>query len=689
LDPDGDAHWLRDHCPTYTLPALPLMSVVDRMLGAARVQLGEHVNGLRNVEVHRWIVVDEPTRLRTELVQNDDGSYEVRLLVWRDAANARLSRFELAASAKVGAPDAFDALTPAETTPVALPYASGELFHGPAFQLLTSLERGHAASRGVIDAGAGDVPHGVMHQALLDAATHVLPHDRLHEWSERIGEDVVGYPRRLDVRFNGEAPTSGEMKVEARFVGFEGDDTRFPMFRVQLLDGERVFADMRLVEILMPKGPLGMAAPEDRRRFLEAGEYVEGLGLSRAEGDATRLDRADVLASDWLPGTVKRVYASTSADLSRDVAVKDHLGRRLSLHPRQVEVRDDDQGLRALGATHPLRAQPVEVMDTSGTLVVHDAGAPKLDTSGVRSYWRGHFGMAPLPVEDLYYALIERFVADVEVADPHALSALRGRGVLYLGNHQVGIESLNFSILASALGSVPTLTLAKQEHAESWLGKLIHHCFEYPGLQDPGAITYFDRADPASLPRILESLHHGEEKSLMVHVEGTRSRSCAEPVKTMSSVFCDLAIRTHTPIVPVRFVGGLPVAALEQRLEYPLGMAKQTIHLGAPIAPETLSALPYKERTEHVIAAINALGPAAGEERPAAGDAAFDAKVRARAAHANMGVGLATALEVLKELDAPSDAIARLLEAADGGTLDAGEGPEAEWLRGLAALMLG
>ncbi|NOY90271.1 MAG: 3-hydroxyacyl-[acyl-carrier-protein] dehydratase FabA, partial [Deltaproteobacteria bacterium] len=362
LEPDGSDTWLRDHCPTYTLPAMPLMSLVDRMMGAARAQLGEHVAGLTDVEVHRWVVVDEPTRLRTELVQNDDGSHDVRLLVWRDAANEKLSRFELAASAKIGAPTDLECLVPAETTPVALPYASGELFHGPAFQLLTSLERGHGASRGVIDAGAGDVPHGFMHQALLDAATHVIPHDRLSEWSERIGEDVVGYPRRLDVRFEGEAPTSGEVKVEARFVGFEDDDARFPVFRLQLKDGEHIFADMRLVEILMPKGPLGMAAPEDRRRFLEAGEYVEDLGLSRTEGDATLLERADVLASDWLPGTVQRVYASSGTDLSHDVAVKEHLGRRLGLHPRHVEVRDDDDGLRALGATHPLMAQPVEVM---------------------------------------------------------------------------------------------------------------------------------------------------------------------------------------------------------------------------------------------------------------------------------------------------------------------------------------
>jgi len=62
---------------------------------------------------------------------------------------------------------------------------------------------------------------------------------------------------------------------------------------------------------------------------------------------------------------------------------------------------------------------------------------------------------------------------------------------------------------------------------------------------------------------------------------------------------------------------------------------------------------------------------------------------RARVAASNKGVGLATAIEVLKELRAPSDATSRLLAAADGAPLDAGTGPEAEWLRGLARLVLG
>ena len=39
----------------------------------------------------------------------------------------------------------------------------------------------HGASI-VLDAGAGSVPVGRLHPALLDAALHSIPHDELHRW---------------------------------------------------------------------------------------------------------------------------------------------------------------------------------------------------------------------------------------------------------------------------------------------------------------------------------------------------------------------------------------------------------------------------------------------------------------------------------------------------------------------------
>jgi 1-acyl-sn-glycerol-3-phosphate acyltransferase len=273
------------------------------------------------------------------------------------------------------------------------------------------------------------------------------------------------------------------------------------------------------------------------------------------------------------------------------------------------------------------------------------------------------------------------------LSDPEAFAAIRGRSVLYLANHQVAVESLLFSIIASGLSGVPTVTLAKAEHRTTWLGLPIKHCFAYPGIVDPRVITYFDREDPASLMTIIKELADemmGPGKSVMVHVEGTRSLSCREPLVKMSSAFVDLALATRAPVVPVRFVGGLPAEPLSERIEFPVGMGKQDICFGKPIHPETFEALPFKQRKHLVIDAVNALGPANSEEQALSPDRAFADAVAARAHASGASAEHACLHEVLRELSEPCPAVAAMLEAAAEGRLSEAAGPEGEWLTELA-----
>ncbi|MEZ4338029.1 MAG: hypothetical protein R3B82_15525, partial [Sandaracinaceae bacterium] len=205
--------------------------------------------------------------------------------------------------------------------------------------------------------------------------------------------------------------------------------------------------------------------------------------------------------------------------------------------------------------------------------------------------------------------------------------------------------------------------------------------FTYPGVEDPGVIAYFDRADPTSLPRIAKELARTTDaKSLMVHVEGTRAHSARQPVEKMSGIFCDLAIEANVPVVPVRFSGGLPVEPVADKLEYPVGMGRQDYWIGRPIAPIELAALPYKERVERVVTAIEGLGPRRDAERPHAGDAVFEARVRDRVASTGTSEGLAAIAEVLRERARASAAARELVAGLEGSAQGA-------WLRGLAVLL--
>ncbi len=719
IDPERET-WIADHCPTFTVPALPMMSMIDRLVAssgsASRAEPAARTNdepvALRDVRAHRWLTVEKPLRLRTDR----DGD-TVKLLAYREARDPRLSRFELAASGTV----AFDVAPPPPLPPlrnarlVDSPYASGALFHGPAFHYLDRLEHGEGGASGILDASAGSVPHGAVHQGLLDAATHVIPHDALHTWCPDIPADRVAYPYRFSqIAFHAPLPSSGKVRCEARFAGFDGDP-RFPAFDVQLLDGDRCLVSMRLVEILMPKGPLGVAPPELRRAFLRDRAFVPELSLSQREGDETRLSDRVVAQSDWLPGTVTRIYGLDGAkDRTADIAIKEHVAAQARCHPSAVELVASslERTTSAFPATMPLTRFSVDARRDRDQIAVRSASDPCLDLAKVKSFWSERFGLADWPVADICYGLAERFVSAVHVEDPAAHAAIAGRSVVYLANHQTGIESILFSILASALQGSVTMTLAKAEHRETWLGRMIQHWFTYPEAHDPGVIAYFDRTKASSLLTILTDLaaamggqrdssagtisadgnddRPSAGKSVLVHVEGTRSTSCRKPVATMSGAFIDLALSVGAPVVPVRFIGGLPVEPLAERTEFPIGMGTQAYFLGRPILPSELSAIPYKERTERVLAAINALGCVPEDETPSDPDRELEIAVADYADATGALPGHATVFRVLQELRSPSAATRTLLAGAARGELDArGLGAAGPFLAELARRLYG
>jgi len=712
LDPSRDT-WLADHCPTWTLPALPMMSMVDRMAAAALAHVGSGaVVEVCDVLASRWLVLGEPVRVRTEVTASQDGFDHVVLSAWRESSRPELSRFEPVASARVRVAATYDELAPPAPLPPleatgsdeggaepALPYSDGSLFHGPAFQLLRSVQKGEGGSRTELDASGGSVPLGVLNQALLDAATHGIPHDALSQWSSDIGSDLVAYPYRIArLQLFGPTPSAGKVRCETRFAGFDGEP-RLPMFQIQLWAEEKLWCAFSLTEVLLPKGPIGMAPPPLRRAFLRDRQPVPGLGLShsdkdgksqRCDDDRTSLSRADLKASDWLPGTVAALYeAEPQLDLLTQVAVKDHVARRAAVHPATVRLLQD----AAVAAARPLRRYPLRIQSSGSQIVVHDAGEPTLDITPVRAFWDEHFAVGRWPVEDLYYGLIERFVGEVHIEDPSAFEAIRGRSALFLANHQVAIESLLFSIIASALSGVPTLTLAKEEHRSSWLGLLIKHCFSYPGVVDPQVITYFDRSNPDSLQAIIADLAAQmmvpAGRSVMVHVEGTRSLSCRQPVLKMTSAFIDMALATRCPIVPVRFVGALPQQPLAERIEVPVGMGRQDIWIGRPIHPERFEALGYKDRKPIVIDGINRLGPPNAIEQPLPPDPEFAARVDRRIADSGASAEHAMLLQMLLERHEVGSETRALLDGAASGQLRVADDPKGRWLAELASRLYG
>jgi 3-hydroxymyristoyl/3-hydroxydecanoyl-(acyl carrier protein) dehydratase len=390
IDPTSTDRWVADHRPSHTVPVMPMMSMVDRLAGASldyvRAAYPAIVGspdwvivGGDEFRAHGWLVCDVRKRLRTE-VKVLKGRASTRV----DELEAGAALYEVpddgAASRRVASgrvrlgrrwaapPRAWSVL--ADAVQVGTPYETGAIGHGPALQIIRRMAYGPRGASAELDAGGASAPIGALHQVLLDGALQAIPHDELEQWSDKIPKGHVGVPVRTSARFFGPPPEVGMVRLELRFIGFDGG-TALPTFGIQMIDPRgRVWASMRHVELLVPTG-LDASHRKHRVPFFVEKKYVEGACLSRFHVDRTELADADVKRMDWLPGSVALVYALERGPIdNRVIAIKDHVANRLRVHPAHVRV---DASCTEGRCDAPPGRFPVSVEMRGADVVVRDA----------------------------------------------------------------------------------------------------------------------------------------------------------------------------------------------------------------------------------------------------------------------------------------------------------------------------
>lgn len=258
-------------------------------------------------------------------------------------------------------------------------------------------------------------------------------------------------------------------------------------------------------------------------------------------------------------------------------------------------------------------------------------------------WWRAHLEGAPLA--GLLGPASARFLPDVHAVDPEALRA--GRPMVFLANHQTAFESVAFATRLAAWLDKPVAVVAKADHADAWLGRLLTAGFAWPGAGD-APIVYVDRDDAVGMAEAIAGIRDAVvsgEMTLLVHASGTRAHRGGQPLRTVSSAFLDLALDVGADVVPVRFAGGLPADELPTKQDLPVGVGPtrlpngvgaQSAWIGAPLAASELAALPLPARKAAVVDAVGRLGPLRELERPVAGDVDLTAEGRAWAARAEV-----------------------------------------------------
>ncbi|MEU5116783.1 beta-ketoacyl synthase N-terminal-like domain-containing protein [Streptomyces longwoodensis] len=474
----GTEPWLGDHRPTHAAPTLPMTCVADLVADVAYRHAGRAVRAVEDLALDRWIVLDKPRRLLTEVRATGDRT-EVRLLLWRDATTAVLSRYEQVATAvvrhEVGPPPDVPAPLSEPRPALCLPYEDGGLFHGPAFRSLVGLRRGLRGSTGVVRPSRCRVPYGTLAPGLLDAALHVIPHQAFETWDARVSPGKAGYPRRvIHLRLYERLPTAGALRVDARLAHFADDDPDRPVTDVYLHRSGRVLATMRVEEKLLPLGFLGHHDPLRRQAFLRDRVPLPEPGIGRVDGGNTTVTARDVAAADWFPGTVRTVFGVPdgipAADLVAELAVREHVARRCGIHPSQV--LPSDGWLSARTRTRPLTIHHLSLQRTRDLVTVRDVTAPALDTGLITRWWQSHGGdwdrLAPLA------GLVNGFLSEIELGDTVTCEPGDGTGRLYVSGPDVDPAALVHGVVNSVLRNVPTLLLG----GGAWTRRLLRLLFD-------------------------------------------------------------------------------------------------------------------------------------------------------------------------------------------------------------------
>lgn len=654
--------WINDHCPTYTVAALPFTSFVDLMVDTALARMpARKVVGLKQVRVNRWLSFTSPRQaLRRWGVATTARQVDTRLATWNEITQ----RYQEVARGTVLvdeeyrlAPKAWSRL--AESQARHAVYDTGELFHGPAFQALVERYTSAQGVSGIVDIARVQVPPLAIHPGFLDACLHVIPHGELHTWFPQLEAGMAAYPLLMEsANFYGPTPQAGRFRVEARPLDIH-PTLKLPRITLQIIDErEQLWADMILVEALLPKGPLGQVDDAERYRFFVEHDYVPSMGLSSPTlGDtqhSATLDMDTVQQSNWLPGTLEMLYdcdydRDQAEQLTQAILVKELLAEQWRQHPRYTCLRP--QPCASLTDNRFWAFNSRQLTQIASVTVSHNHPSyrattpfPVADTGGwlyVRDFWREQLGYREGLIEDFFLALLSKFTGQVKTlcAQSAGLTvndAPTPRGVLYVANHQTGVESVLFAILMSALRRQPVFALAKKEHAHSWIGKMLEALFA-GDTHNPELLELMDREDPQAVLQTMSTamnkLAEGSH-SMLVHIAGTRATEAREPQTVLSGSLIDAAIANNIDIVPVRFHGGLPLEPVRERLEFPTGYGVQHWTLGPAIGPGSLRKLNNKARKETVLNGLNRLDDLLRQEAPNGEDTRFSQQVaRLRKSH--------------------------------------------------------
>ena len=331
--------WIGAHRPTHTVPALPLLSQAGILLRQAWLaSFDSYPIEINNFSPRQWAdVPDEGLLAEASVTPDGAARLRGRNAAEPDTAFRLLSSGNILCRPRAPAPR----LEPlSHGDPLPDPYETADLFHGPGLRPITRMRRDAKGFEAVADLALAHCPGNAFDPVILDALVHGPPHERPEEWFDGV-EDCAIYPVRIDrLVICSDLPDSGNLTIRG-VPGRRDPATGNLPVTIEAFLGQELWARLDLIEKAYPKGPLAVLNPRERRDFLTGARDTHPAPLSRWDGKRTLLSPADVIACDWLPGTVAAAWGCeglTGAGLVKAVAVKEHFARKWKVHPGKIQL---------------------------------------------------------------------------------------------------------------------------------------------------------------------------------------------------------------------------------------------------------------------------------------------------------------------------------------------------------------
>jgi 3-hydroxymyristoyl/3-hydroxydecanoyl-(acyl carrier protein) dehydratase len=335
----ADTPWVSDHRPTRTVPALPLMAMAGMALETAVARAGGPVR-LENFAPEAWATVPK-TGLWLEATSGEDGA--LRLTGDEGLASSDRRRHLAKGQwrpAPANAPEDFTLPAPGDNArDISDLYTSCDLFHGPAMQTVTGGRRDASGFEITLDLSRAARPGDAFDPVILDGLVHGVPHQSAEDWFALEGDWII-YPRLIrSLTVFGSLPETGTLTVRGAPLG-DADPPDILPLRIEAFSEAGCFAVMELVEKAFPKGRFARLDPQARFAFI-AGERVSNMTpLTDHDDGTTRLRPADLMACDWLPGSVATAYGAKSLSgtaLVKSVLIREHFARAWDVHPARID----------------------------------------------------------------------------------------------------------------------------------------------------------------------------------------------------------------------------------------------------------------------------------------------------------------------------------------------------------------